>query len=186
MAISWSDWQFMEDGAREFVGRLEDIARHSLSPEAKAMTADDRRQLTRAMEKLRPAFDELAQVIETMRPDSASRTQLAYASIHKIMEHAFNIGVYATVTDSAGAYARNGQAALAQRAKVVRADERKRNLRAAIIAESAGIPLIGSIKFAESIRGAVGSRLGNPSGKGYSARSIQREICAILKERSEG
>ena len=103
------------------------------------------------------------------------------------MSAAFLIGAYSTIPNSAARSLSVAQAETGRTAKKERDAIRSQKKRKAIIEAAAGAPLVASTKFADSIRDAV-LRIAcvDSESWGYSARSIQREINAILEERQRG
>lgn len=182
-----SDWEFMEDGAREFVDFLECWGGISLS--SGNLTEEDRSQLERGIKLVRRAFDSFSKdVLEPLRADNPSRTKYGYEMAHELMLAAFYIGAYGTLTDSILPHSRKLQAREARDANAAIAEEKNEELKNAIlsICEKVSLEINGSRPFAESIQKEVCESLGvSIDARGYSWRSIQRAVSAILKERTK-
>src|ERR1700730_10528810 len=89
--------------AREFLGYVEESARGALHPiNDRVLTNEDRQTLETGLEKLRPAFEELAAVIrETAKPGIGP---VGWGALGRVMGWAYLIGCKSDVQDSADPY----------------------------------------------------------------------------------
>lgn len=160
----------------QHITAYENAGRSALASKAVAIHENDRRMIERSLKELRPAFDELAKLVDPF----------GYEAIRRMVMAAFSIGVGAAFTDSAKKLAQKAQAGAAQTGNSERAAIRKAELRKAILQAAGKAKLIGSLKFADALHKKVCEVLGvELNGRGYSSRTIQREIGAILEERTK-
>jgi hypothetical protein len=111
-----------------------------------------------------------------------------YISICRLISAALMIGSNGVMSEEVMSFLRKSalarQATVAQQANIDIAAARKERLRAAIYQAANGGQLVGSLKFAESIHDGVTKSAGVDSdARGFSSRTIQREINSILEER---
>ena len=143
---------------------------------ALGIPATDKNLIQRAYNDLRLAFDDLAKLTE--------HDQGGYEAITRLMSAASTIGRSAAFSEMARTHALKAQAAIAQTGKNERAAARAAERKSAILQAAGKTELVGSVVFAESIRGEVCEILGvSLNDRGYSSRSLLRDICAILQER---
>jgi len=157
----------------QHITAYENAGRSALASKAVAIHENDRRMIERSLKELRPAFEELAKLVDP----------LGYEAIRRMIMAAFSIGVGAAFTDSARRLSQKAQVDAAQTGNRERAAIRKAELRKAILQAAGKTKLTGSHKFAESLHEKVSEILGvELDARGYSSRTIQREIGAILEE----
>ena len=151
---------------KEQIKLIVDFAEHTatetLSPNAKPqLVPGDRLPLERAVRHLRPAYDVLVNTFDRLYAQNPIGALLLYGELHNLASSLFQIGVRATVTDSAKKYfaekkaadMRAGQAPINELADVA--------LKTAIEAACAGqrVAMVDSDKFAQSILSDVRERL---------------------------
>jgi hypothetical protein len=108
MENEWDDLTSDAD-ARKFLEHVEECARAALHPiNDRVLTHGDRQTLETGLEKLRPAFEELAAVIrETAKPGIGP---VGWGALHRVMGWAFAIGCKSDVQDSAEPYLQSRRA----------------------------------------------------------------------------
>jgi hypothetical protein len=91
-----------EDGARRLLNDIEGYIRVALSPEVSPVLApENKRELERALDRLRPSFDELAKwFIDPMRETKPSRAMYGYEKLWEFMDAVFVVGSRGVVTES--------------------------------------------------------------------------------------
>jgi hypothetical protein len=96
------DDDFLEDRARELLDNIEDCIRGALSPNAlKVLTQENKRELERALDRLRPSFDELAKwFIDPLRETKFHRAMYGYEKLWELLIAAFVSGSRGVVTES--------------------------------------------------------------------------------------
>jgi hypothetical protein len=95
--------------ARKFLEHVEECARDALHPiNDRVLTNKDRQTLEAGLEKLRPAFEELAAVIrETAKPGIGP---VGWGALSAVMGWAFALGCKSDVQDSAEPYLQSRRA----------------------------------------------------------------------------
>jgi hypothetical protein len=144
------------------------------------LSPEDQKKLQNALARF-GEFDSLSVFLEYLRKDDERRLWAAYRSIADLVWASYQVG------QATGAeYAKRAFGARARAGKTKRTKTRRTILREAILQVCRNLPLESSSKFATAIQSdvkrAVGSRL---ERSGYSTRTIQREIGAILKAQRE-
>ena len=150
----------VEDEARGFLYYIEDCIRGALSPEnSRVLTPENKRELEKALDRLRPSFDELAKwFIDPMRETSPSRAIYGYEKLWRLLGAVFVGGSRGTVTDSGEIYFINY--VKTQKMRDARASAPAEvALRAAIEAERRPGQIEHPWKEASAIRDAVNKRL---------------------------
>jgi hypothetical protein len=139
-----------------------------------AFPEDARDKLIQAWRELRPAYDHLAKLAEA---DSNGEEAL-----RKLLLAAYRMGQAVAFTDPAIEHAHKVLTGEARTTYSELAAARKPKLREAILQAAGATALVNSIKFARSLHESVCAILGvKPNDRGYSPRTIQREISAILE-----
>jgi hypothetical protein len=175
------DWKGQ---AKAIVDYLQRIYAESLS------IAKVRPEESAILEKAAKALPEhaamIAKIIESQRNDIPWDLDSAYQAMTQLMLASFFIGTATGFRPEAQEYWRKLQAGSAQSGNCEKAEVRKLGLREAIsrACKNQKVELTGSIGFAESIHPAVCKILNvSLNARGYSARTIQRTISAILEGR---
>jgi hypothetical protein len=121
---------FLEDSARRFLDHIEDCIRGALSPEASPVLApENKRELERALYRLRPSFDELAKgFIDPLRETKPNRAMYGYEKLWEFMDAVFVGGSRGVVTDSGKNYF------AAERRRIMRAKRERPEILDAIVA----------------------------------------------------
>jgi hypothetical protein len=161
---------------------VQDFGNRVLINEEK-LSASNRKEIEESVALFRKSFSCLAAAIESLPSKQLSS---AYESIGNLILTAAGLGLCIQFSEEARTTFRNWQAgAMREAHQRVASSRRKNNLRPAILEATKNITLVDSLKFAESIEEEVCRILGvKRRARGYSSRTIQREISAILKERS--
>jgi hypothetical protein len=96
------DDDFLEDRARGFLDHIEDHIHEALSPKGlKVLTPENKRELERALYRLRPSFDELAKwFIDPLRETKPNRAMYGYEKLWEFMDAVFVGGSRGVVTES--------------------------------------------------------------------------------------
>ncbi|HEY4848003.1 MAG TPA: hypothetical protein VIH87_09485 [Methylocella sp.] len=150
----------VEDEARGFLYYIEDCIRGALSPEnSRVLTPENKRELEKALDRLRPSFDDLAKwFIDPMRETSPSRAMYGYEKLWALLAAVFVGGSRGTITDSGEIYFINY--VKTQKMRDARASAPAEvALRAAIEAERRPGQIEHPWKEASAIRDAVNKRL---------------------------
>ena len=148
-----------EDGARGFLDHIEDCIRVALSPEnSRILAPENKRELERALDRLRPSFDELAKwFIDPLRETKPSHAMYGYEKLWELLSAVFVGGSRGTVTDSGKNYFDNVKTQKMRDARASAPEEVA--LRAAIEAERWPGQIEHTWKEASAIRAAVNKRL---------------------------
>jgi hypothetical protein len=178
------DPESMTDAVNALISFAEDVAKEALASE---MILDDfeRREIVLALTGIRPAADALVEFIKLFRlnPENENGHLVVLC---KLMLDLITIGSASTYTKDVQAHLEVVRVSLMRMRHSGNAQTRKKKIRLVILKVCEGTPLKRSPKFAESIRSAVCEKLGvKTDARGYSARTLQRIISAILKERGE-
>jgi hypothetical protein len=173
------DPESMTDAVNVLISFAEDVAKEALTSEM--IRSDfERREIVLAASGIRPAVDALVKFIHRRNPETENGFLVVLCTL---MADSMAIGSASTHTKDAQAH----RASLMRMRHVVNAkDRREEKIRPAILEVCQGTPLVGSSKFAELIHQEVCEKLGvEIDARGYSARTFERIIRAILKERSK-
>jgi hypothetical protein len=159
-------------------------AKQVLASEAE-IPASARQFIEENLTHFRSSFDRLAAAIEPLRGIDRKFLNSAYENMFGLVMAAFGLGLSLEYSEEARANFQKMRAKAAQDRNQSKASTRKQEiLIPAILKASKGMTLVGSIKFAESIHEETCRIAGVEStARGYSPRTILREIRAILKER---
>jgi hypothetical protein len=175
--------QFVANGAFNLI---QSQAKQVLASKTE-LPADARHFLEENLVNFHSSLHGLASAIEPLRGIERKFLSSAYENITGLMLASAALGMSIKYSEEARANFQNMRAAAAQKGNQSKASTRKQeNLVPAILKASEGMELVGSSKFAESIHEATCRFAGvKPTSRGYSPRTIQREIGAMLKERRE-
>ena len=170
----------MKDAANALIHYAEEIAREALTSEM-ILSEFEKREIVLAATGIRPGVDALVKFIPRRNPETENGLLVVLCTL---MADLMTIGSASTYTKDAQKYFSDVHTALMQMKHVAGAKDRKKKIRPAILEVCEETTLIGSSKFAKSIHQEVCEKLGvEPNARGYSARTFQRNISAILKER---
>ncbi|MDI9848652.1 hypothetical protein QM467_11355 [Rhodoblastus sp. 17X3] len=195
MGKNWSDRRFGGDRAREFVEFVRDCAVSTLIEEQHKsfLAPKDKADLFRALESLRPAFDDLEKrIFDPLKDTQPELHSDGREWLWKLMAAIFKLGALSLFPASAKNYfspeivgeTRSTQAATARKARAPKVEKRRADLCNAIIAEAAEreLKLAAGNKFAARIRPGVRNRLGAKDGDAYpSAGTIKAAISELKK-----
>jgi hypothetical protein len=91
-----------EETARQW---LDDLQTDVLRTLAEAdLAPDDRSCLQESRVQMRPAFEELAKIIEPLRASNPRRFKIAFNCLQQLMQSAFFAGAFVVISDSAKAF----------------------------------------------------------------------------------
>jgi hypothetical protein len=157
----------------------EKIRRELELPGPKVITVEDRGLLSTKFHKLRPAYNNIVDVLD--KTMNAENSNIVYSNINILMDSAMWIGAYVFVTDasqeSIEMYTKRKQTEPARR----RATERFVAIMRAVEEVADGQELIDSDDFAAKIQNPVADRLGLSKYKAPSLSAIRRAIRELKK-----
>jgi hypothetical protein len=161
--------------ARAFVQYIESCIEGSLSPAgAKNLTTDDKAALERALNALRPSFDELTKCFfDPLREQKPSVWEHGHCTLWSLIGAAFIAGSRGTVSESAQSYASRANALKSPRS--LKKTDRQTKLSSFLQENYSGELVKKTRIFAEIIRPAFLKRLGieevrGANGEGYNKK----------------
>jgi hypothetical protein len=178
--VDWNGQMFVFEFFSNFIeGHAKDFLEGQLPAAARS-------QLEAEIEQFRENADKFKAAVEPLRSVDPERMRAILKATSEMTFASFGLGLAFTYSQDALREFNKLRAAAAQKGNKEQATLRRRKLRVAIIKAAADQALVASDKFASSIKAEVRQNAGVDSkAVGYSARTIQREISAILSERGE-
>jgi hypothetical protein len=180
------DPESMTDAVNVLISFAEDVAKEALTS-GRILNNFEKREIVLASAGIRPAADALVKFVKIFHLSPEAENGHLVVLCKLMLDLITIFGGASMYADDTQAHLLKMRAALMQMQNAADAQERhEEKIRPAILEICQETPLIGSTKFAESIHPAVCEKLGvKKNARGYSARTFQRIINAILKERSE-